>query len=302
MNYIPDNRLVIDDYKYFNMIDNQIRDAMPKFESSFCLDWALKVLEQSSIKQEELAEYPVEGYYYKNNMLKLYFQIIRNLQENEDIYDRVAKCEELTYLEIFTDNNIFGTKSTEEYKKPYINKKEPILKRRYDIMALALKEIGDTSNQMHPWTIDNILEEMGNHFTGNENLVELAYLTNDPRCVCCACETNILYREIIACSGYFNFQPIYRWDVSKEVEKMGKRLISIYNDFIKSNMVAPTIYNCGNLKKEPELPRVSTLGFVNLTEENYYWILDNQERLSDIYSNKSITTENYGKFQKEFLQ
>jgi len=264
------------------------------------LDWALSVLKQSNIKQEELQEYPVEGYYYKNNLLKLYFTIIRNLQENENIYDLVVPSKELEYLKILTDNLLFGSEPTQEYLK--LQKKEPILKRRYDIMALAIKDIGESHKfEPRPWSISNILDKLSKYYTGNPNLVELAYLTNDPRCICCSCETNALYREVTYITGCMFATPVYKWNVSPEVEKMGKVIIDMYNGLIKSNMVYPSIYNCHVLKKSPELPRVSTLGKVILTGENYYWVLDNQENLTDIYAVEELTTGNYAEFSKKYL-
>ena len=66
----------ITDTDYYYMIENQIRAEVPKFEVGFLLPKAIKLLKDAEISNDELIDYPIEGYYYKSEALKHYFTII----------------------------------------------------------------------------------------------------------------------------------------------------------------------------------------------------------------------------------
>jgi len=74
--------ITITDADYFFMLDNQIRPAMMKKETEVFLPIAQRILDTTGVKVEALKKYPTEGYYYETEALRLYFQIIRNIQHN----------------------------------------------------------------------------------------------------------------------------------------------------------------------------------------------------------------------------
>jgi hypothetical protein len=285
---------------YFFMIDNQVRSSMQRFETQACLPAAKKLLEKSNISINELRDYPVEGYYYETPELKLYFTIIRNLQHNEPLYERIVKCEELEFLQIKCDNDIFGIVD------PCGRNNNSLVKRRYDILTLTMENptvFPDMNSTPRPWSIDRIMKGLGTMYKNRTNLVELAYLVNDPKCLCCGAETNSLNRMIACVSGSCSITsiltPLYIWTVDPEVEALGKRLVLAYNNLIsKDCIVSPTIENHMEFKKSPKVPRVALLGYVTGTREYYHWILTNFNQLKEVYSTNVITTESY---TKQFL-
>lgn len=276
---------------YYYMIENQIRTEMPKFEVGKMLSIAETLIKKSNILEKELIEYPIEGYYYKTEKLCRYFKIIRNLQHNKNIFKKVVHSPELTELQDICQNNLFG----EEKPYPVADWNDAPLKRRYDILTLTMedKSIFDESSR-RPWNIEKIMDGCKQHFNNRVNLVELAYLSGEPECLCCGAETNSLYRMYAMYSGYFPGQIDYVWDVSAEMEYAGEKLIKEYNFLIGSSMVVPTIFNHNTFNKEPETPRVALLGEILLTGEKYYWILENN-RFYDFYSINTITTESLAK-------
>jgi hypothetical protein len=279
----------ITDTDYYYMIENQIRSEMPKFETGVLLPTAIKLLKDSQITNEELDNYPIEGYYYKSEALKHYFTIIRNLQHNDKIFSKVNKDNKnLKTLQRFCCNDLFGIEK--EYKMG-LDGKAP-LKRRYDILTLTMEDQNLFDNNLkQPWTIEGIMNGISRYFNNRINLVELAYLTKNPKCLCCGAETNTLYRMFSMISGCMLQDPQYVWNVSKNVQELGEKLIDEYNCLIGSNMIKPNIFNHLSLKKEPELQRVALLGMILTTGENYYWILDGDNTLHDLYTKEVVTTE-----------
>ena len=89
------NRKIITNVDYFYMIDNMLREQLSKFEEGL-LPKARKILKDSGIDEiHELELYPTEGYYYKSKELTDYFNIIRNLQQNKELFHRIKKTEDL---------------------------------------------------------------------------------------------------------------------------------------------------------------------------------------------------------------
>lgn len=285
---IPTITKKITDSDFYYMIENQIRDVIPKYETGVLLPAAERILSLSGIKKEELKEYPIEGYYYKNNALRLYFTIIRNLQMNTSLFLKVRRdTEDFDLLLYMTNTPLFG--KVRSYPVPGFEYAP--LRRRYDLVTLAMedKEFFDL-NSARPWTIDTIMKACSRHSSGNPNLVEFAWLTGDPKCVCAGAETNALYRMIGMISGCLFSETIYEWCVSPKVEVFGRRLVDAYNKHFGCSMQTPTIFN-HSWKKEPELPRVACLGEVLYTKENYFWILDLNGDLTEKYTTEFLTTE-----------
>ncbi len=277
----------ITDTDYYYMIENQIRAEMPKFEVGVLLPRAISLLKCFNIKDEELTNYPIDGYYYKSEALKHFFTIIRNLQHTKAVCDKISPLNiDLQFLQRKCDHDIYGE------AKPYTSGQfQGLIKRRYDVLTLALEDEKEFNlNTPRPWSIGLIQAVVNKHIAGRVNLVELAALTQNPACLCCGAETNSLYRMHAWISGCLIQTPIYTWKVSSYMERLGGELIEAYNALIGSNMVKPTLYNHTTLNKEPEQPRVAHLGFVDATKENYYWILQDGV-LSDKYSTAEITTE-----------
>lgn len=285
----------IDNTDYFYMLDNQVRPAMQAAEVGVFLPIAKRVLANAGVDLTSLKDYPVEGYYWESDSLRLYLQILRNLQHNEDVYEKVTDSEELRFLQNICNNDIWGIED------PHKRENKAPLKRRYDILTITMEDASifpDHDTASRPWTIERIMAGLKNNYDNRTNLVELAYLTNNPKCLCCGAETNILYRMFACISGSFScraiFSPIYEWKVSPEVEDLGKRIVTAYNALLQNEIiVAPTLENHTKFTKEPKLPRVAMLGYVTETNEYYHWILTNYGDLEEIYSTNIITTESY---------
>ena len=299
----PETKIVgITNTDYFFMIENQVRNSMKHFETTSCLPKATEVLKKSNINETELLEYPVEGYYYETPELSRYFKIIRNLQTNKELWKKVVNCEELEYLKSKYDNDIFGIVDTKGR-----NLDAP-LKRRYDILTLTMEDesIVDLISPF-PWTIKNIVSNLGKWYDNRTNLVELAYLVKNPICLCCGAETNSLNRMIAWATGSYSIcvpPRTYVWKVDGEVENLGINLVDSYNILFESNkIISPTINNHSTLNKNIKVPRVTLLGYVEETKEYYHWILDWDKKLTDLYSLDIITTQSYElKLQNEFSE
>lgn len=293
LNNIMVIKTIINNQDYFYMVDNIFR-AETKYSEQFeLLPKTLKLLKDSNISNDELKNYLPEGYYYETDKLRQYFTIIRNLQENEILFDRVKKTNELKYLKKILGSTLYGI---EEEK----NKKTPLPKMK-DIMTLCMSDgIIFPQNEHHAWTIPKIMDNLPNYFTGNPNLVELAYLTGKIECLVAGCETNILYRATVTISGCCpeKVETEIIWDVSKEVQILGEKLIDKFNNLYKKQIQKPNKNNAGFFNRFAEKPRVARLGYQEDTGEHYYWILDKKGKVFDVYSTSKITTENY--IQKEF--
>lgn len=284
---------------FFFMIENQIRDWMKVEEEKIYLPIARELLKKSGISLHDLELYPVEGYYHESEGLREYFKLLRNFQHNEKVYEKLKPCEELTKLQNLCHNDIWGIEDERERSK------SP-LRRRYDIVTLTMeskKIFPDQDENPWPWTIERIMNGLSSYFDNRTNLVELAYLINNPKLICCAAETNCMYRMFACISGSYSMGPvakeIYHWKVDKDVEEMGARLIAEYNKLLSEDrvLVVPSLDNHIRLEKSPKLPRVSMLGYVLKTNQYYHWILDEDYKLIDKYSQEIITTESYTKKQ-----
>jgi hypothetical protein len=286
-------RIVITNKEYFYMIDNTFRTETMQSEQFELLPKALKLLKDSNISSNELKHYLPEGYYYETEKLKQYFTVIRNLQENEDLFDKVEKTDELKYLKRVLGSTLYGTEVEKDKKTP--------LPKMKDIMTLCM---GDRmifpENEHHAWTILKIMDNLPNCFTGNPNLVELAYLTGKIECLVAGCETNILYRATVTISGCSPeiVETKLIWDVDKEVQTLGEKLIDKFNNVYEKQIQKPNKHNMDLFNRFPQKPRVARLGYQEDTREHYYWILNERGKVFDVYSTSKITTENY--IQKEF--
>ena len=288
--------ITITDVDYFFMLDNQIRPSMMKYETEVLLPKAKRVLELTGVKVEDLQPFPTEGYYHETEDLRLYFQIIRNIQHNKEVYKKVQDSEDLRDLQKVCHNDLFGIED------PLKRANDSPLKRRYDILTLTLEDptiFPDHNTNPCPWSIKRIMDGIGQQYKNRTNLVELAYLTREPKCLCCGAETNSLYRAIATTSGSYSLhasEPTYVWKVSPEVEELGRRIAGAYNNLIGMYVIAvPTLGNHTTFKKAPKVPRVALLGYVIASQQYYHWILDWTMRLTEIYSTNIITTESYTK-------
>ena len=272
------------------MIDNKLRETMMEFEQKKLLPKARKLLKDSGIDELiELELFPIEGYYYKTKKLSNYFNIIRNLQEYEPIFDRIENTKELKELQIITGNKLFGSIKSERYDN------SP-LPRMKDIMTLCMEDKKlFPEYKHHPWNIKKIMNNLLAFYTGNPNIVELATLINKPECLVAGCETDILYREDVMISGCASpfLLPEIVWNVDKEVQNMGINIINRLNELTNNNIPTPTEYNNGYYDNLAETPRIARLGYQKNTEEHYYWILERNRDVRDLYTKDIITTESY---------
>jgi len=294
----------IDNYNYFSMVDNQVRKQYARCEEFSIKPIVEKVYRDAGVDMNTIKKYPVEGYYYKTPGLRKYFQLVRNLQENPDVYSKVTDSKETEELIWLLGNTIWGTIASE--------RSLTIFPRMKDIMTHTMNDLG----LKELWTIPNIMKCLDECATGNTNLVELAYLTGDIRCLTAGCETNALYREMaFCCSGcigasigepqYPKEVHVYHWDVSVNVEAMGIILVDKYNEVINRfekedllttykafPLTAPSLENFRRLDMNLESPRVAMLGQCLYDREYYHWILDKGE-VTEKWSTGIITTETY---------
>jgi hypothetical protein len=287
---------------FFFMLDNQVRDIFAAFEEAVLLPKVEHVYKENSIKDAVLKDYPYEGYYYKSEKLRRYFKLIRNLQHNGEVFKNVnVDTEAFKLIKSICDRDIFGTLPSDGVSP---------LPRRKDIMTICMDKMGGG------WTIDSIMSRLDEFKTGNPNLVELAYLTKNPVCLTSGCETNSLYRMFALCSGAWfgaRTKPTvyeYVWLVDKEVEELGIKLATEYNRIFdmfplneyrqyvgaglsRRNISSPTPETCAELNRKPETPRVAFLGRNLEDGQNYYWILEKDMTVKELWSSDFITTESY---------
>lgn len=280
-------QIEIKNYEYFAAIDNQVREIFSKFEETVMNKKLFDIYKINNIKEDEIIEYPIEGYYYKSIRLKKYFQMIRNLQQNDKIYTNIKESEEVEELKQFLSDTIWGTIKSDTTNSPF-----PKMK---DILTISMEKCGK-------WTIEDITKEINNNITNNPNLVELAALTKDIKCLVAGAETNCLYREMAFKCCYMKEE--YIWLVDKEVEDLGTKLVERYNEIMSNfkytaKIKIPTIQNISLLNIKLENPRVACLGMDELGRY-YHWILDG-DTVIEKWHNKIITTENYGKEPDKFL-
>ncbi len=299
--YKEGNKTVIEvtDTDYFFMIDNQVRPAMQEFESKTLLPVARSILTGAGVELTDLKEFPTEGYYYETEELRQYFQILRNLQHNDAVFGKVKDSPELQTLKKVCNNDLFGSED------PYGRDNGSPIQRRYDILTLTMEntEVFPNHNKVaHPWNITRIMEGLGKSYKNRTNLVEMAYLTKEPKCLCCGAETNILYRMFACVTGSFSMGAIptdYVWKVTPELEDLGKRVVAAYNEMMQKDVIkAPTLAYHLWFKKAPKVPRVAMLGYSTETGEYYHWILNSLIQLYDVYSKQIITTESFAKNQE----
>jgi len=303
------NKLVITDTDYFFAIDNHIRDTWNGW-AGFEADILLPVTEELlAIHPVKMEDYPTEGYYWKSDALKKYFNNVRNLQSNESIamlpdeqLNKITNNEKFRALKFVTDNLVFGLEQA-----PPSSLFTKLLPRRRDILSACLASF--PMDVTRPWHMDEILKKIPKFTYGAPNLVELGYLTGNVLCLTAAAETNILYREMVGCSGFAGFRgpDVIIWEVNPAVETMGKELIRNYNIMMQVvlkklemkpaknyTLVVPTPDNITAFECHPELPRVAHLGWVESIPPDplmyYFWVANLVGEVKDFYSNLLITT------------
>jgi len=306
--------LVIDDAKYFAMLDNQVRKLFSAFEANICLSWAEQVFNEAG--KPELKEFPVEGYYYKSDQLKRYFQLIRNFQQNKEVYTKVKASQSLENLKKVLHTEIFGTEVPPGEYYPW---SDAPLKRRWDLLTYTMsdKTMFD-EHAMHPWTIQTVRNAVVKNAKNLRNLPELAAMIGQAELICAACETNSLGRMYACLTGSYSISPPpprFSWQVRAEVEQFGKSICDLYNEVTAPfgvsfyggrsyEILPPTLELCelsdkGKLNPPMdwtlEYPRVAHLGYLIEADLNYFWILDNNGTLTDLYQKEMMTTEQYQK-------
>ena len=236
--------IVINNDDYFYMMDNLIRGEMMTFEANELLPKAERIWVRAG--SPRLETYPIEGYYYKSNELTRYFQLMRNFQQNENVYPHFKPSVDKDYLVKLVDNELWGTVvDRAQFPSPFV--------RRKDILTLAMED-PKFQTKLRPWDVPSVMETLDGYATGNPNLVELAYLTNNVHCLLCGAETNALYRMWANVSGSMAMPIQVVWQVSEEVEAMGKLLAKEYNRVCGFNLVAPTKETYAQYQRKPELP------------------------------------------------
>lgn len=292
---------------YFAMIDNQVRDIYASFEEHVLLPKVIDLYSSISMSSDlkDLMEFPTEGYYYKTEGLRKYFQLVRNIQHNKNVFSKIDESNEnFKLLQKICADDIFGTVKADT---------ESPLPRKKDGLTLCLESMEDYTSR--PFTIPTILERVKAFKSGKPGLVEMAIETGDVVCMTAGCETNSLYRMFALMSGCSMIPTKYEyvWKVDAAVETIGSRLVDEYNKIlayidtennsganfyegtklIKRTLIKPSINNFHDLSGKIEKPRVAHMGYIRATGENYFWILKDDEQVEDKYTTEFMTTEKY---------
>ena len=300
--------MIINNLEYYYAIENQVRSGMEYFEENFMLPKVQNFLVESNVSQNTIVDYPVEGYYYKTQGLKEYFTIIRNLQYNPNVFNKLdKKNKEYEFMVNYLGMSLWGNKKSAGKYDPYYRKEIDSCNfpRIKDGMTLCMDDLAEKYGGVpHPWSTDNIMANLKNFCNDNTNLVNFAYMINNVEPLVCATETNCLYRDISICSGCATgwIVPSDIWNVSKSVQDMGEKICDAYYNKIFSNIpmskkrpviYVPRLSNWASMDYSPEIPRVSMLGADRITHENYYWILTKSRKVIEKYTNEFITTKSY---------
>ena len=289
-------QIKITDTKYFVKLDDMVRTQMMRYETETVLPVARRIFSSLPPDVQKLkSDFPVEGYYYKTDALRELFILVRNFQQNKDVYKHIdASSEDIAFLKRLYENDLFGEKARRKYPWP-----DAPVQRRWDILTIVMSDPVFDDGTPRPWTIDNVLAMLRRERTGHANLVELAAQVGDPVLLTAAAETNALGRMFAWVTGSMGSSPSefieYQWLVSKEVQELGDRIINAYNTLFGEERILHLSSNNMQHQYWPELdvPRVAHLGLVLLTGENYFWIVDYDGTVSDRYSIEMITTESF---------
>lgn len=288
LNIINKHCKTVGNYEYYLAIESQIRKEIPKFEIGVLLPKVIELYKKFNVSEDLIKEYPIYGYYTQSDVLKTYFNLVQNLYYNEDVYKLIKNCNEVEFINKYLNSELLGTYSDAE-----IIESTSLFRPRRDIISESMYKIAEADPYLkQPWNIENILESTNINFL-KYGLVALAITTKDLRAITRAAETNSLYREIVLVSGCWNGYENYIWNVSPEVESIGKTTITEYNKLFGSNMQNPNIFNIScyypGYNKLNEI-KVVKLGHVLLTGENYYWILKNNF-VTDKYTKEDLNSE-----------
>lgn len=296
-------KITINNREYFLAVANTVRANMKEYEQETLLPAVKKIIfDDIKAKRESLKEYPIEGYYWETNRLKEYFQLIRNLQTNEDIYEKIQRrsSDEYYLIKNFLSNDLFGNRVTSESHSP--------LRRRDDIVTETMnnKEYFNLY-EPHPWhSIDHVISKIIPDKITSPSLINLGCLINENECIITALETNSLYREIAYATGSYLLggteENEYIWNVSPAVEEMGSEVIEEYSDLIKKEILKPNASNIWMHKFQLNEPKIALVGEIILTKEFYHWVYLGGGRCFDFYDDGINTTEmlaqDYLKYEK----
>ena len=307
----------IGDVGYFNMIDNQVRSKFVEFEKKVCLPAAKMLYAGADIPDLAMFNYPVEGYYSKSPELTELFQRVRNIQQNPTIYRKINEHKQdnmLSILKAVYENDLMGTEPTAFY--PW---KDSPIKRRYDILTLATQDTTVFDDKAErPWDIPSIMAAVEKKRRGIINLVELASMTGDVRCLCAGAESNSLGRMFGVMSGSYSCgitRTEYIWKVSPGVQALGEKIVNEYNKLIGENwthfgnivvkgaedislLIPPSLDNVHTLKMSFELPRVAHIGFLRLPKINYFWVM-NWIGVKDVYTRHFLVSGEFDKYSED---
>lgn len=305
----------IDNLIFFEIVDNQVREAMQKVETE-TLPIARAALTDSGLS---LQEYPVEGYYGKTPELTQYFNYIRTLQLNfsDKIGDAIRK------LHDFYTNEVFGLRQAvrtaiNSQGVWYPSETPAVISPMVDPLTVAVAKVGNNSATVYQnLTIENITKalesvELGKGLVGFGSLVDRVErgLTKryNPIATTLARETTILSSYIPTPRGASE----YMYMVSAEVEEQGNKVIDAYNALFKSTGSDITITNVKRdnafmfLEGLPEIDRcvrIFNLELPGQEKEFYHWAIDtenNGPKVIDFWRKEVVTTDMFKKARKKY--
>ncbi|MBI5064940.1 hypothetical protein HZA97_01775 [Candidatus Woesearchaeota archaeon] len=306
--------IVVDDLTYFRALDYSVREAMKAFETSL-----VEAAEQTvSDIEAKVGSYPVEGYYHETENLTRYFNAIRTLQDPVNFSEKVTDNIKL-FNKIYT-HPVFGLKQampTALNKDAYWKDHEPV------VVSPVIDPVTIATQKTYPsWTFDTIMtaiegQELGTCLVGLAALVDQNNKVDgkyNPVATTWARETTVLSAAKFVARSCMPSKPTIDWQVSKEVEEYGTKVLAGYADLIENNSLTRNVrrpYEVNEktisaLLSNSENPRRCVHLCTDDKKNHYHWAVavDNngKYRVVDFYAKKIVTTKEYQKDPSAVLQ
>jgi hypothetical protein len=275
MEKIITNEYVVSDFELILGLDSFYREQMQQYETKQLLPLVIELFEKLGVSPKK---YPMEGYYYKSEKLKNYFNYIKTLREvsikHKDDVQNMLGYKKLT--ELFC-SGLYGKYEYDDKILP--NVKDPIY---YALESLSVEN----------WNVKNILNTAHTiiNDTNNTTIIGLGIIIKNPVIVTALRETAVLYADIL-CAGVpdFTIKYInkYIWNVSKEIEHLANIIIETFNGICPYKIPLAIEKNAkkyyDRFMSNPFDLRCVRIGYDAFSGKNYHWAIKNQEYLTNNY-------------------
>ncbi len=306
-------KIIVDDLTYFRALDHSVRDAMKIFETSLA-DVAEETVSDVGV---EVGDYPVEGYYHETPQLTRYFNAVKTLQDPDNFSEKVTDNVRL-FNKIYT-HSVFGLKQA---MPTALNKTDVQWKDHPPVVVSpVIDPVTIATQKTCPnWTLDTIMtaievQELGTCLVGLAVIVDQKNKVNgkyNPVATTWARETTVLSAAKFICTSARS-EPEIDWQVSKEVEAYGKKVLAGYADLIENNSITRNVrrpYEVspktirGLLFRADDPERCVHLS-TNLDGSHYHWAVveeNGKYRAVDFNEARIITTKEYQQNPAKFLK